>query len=59
METLVWTIVGYLAWCCLAFVIARYMKIEDLARKPISFLYVILAAPMVVLDYLTGKGTFR
>ena len=59
MDSVLFMIVGYIAWCGLAFIMARYVKMESSANKPITFLYIVLAAPMVVVDIITGKGTFR
>lgn len=59
MESFIYILVGYIAWCCLAFLVARYMKIEGDNRKAVSFLLVVLAAPMVIIDVITGKGTLR
>jgi len=59
MESVLLMLFGYLAWCGLAFLMARLVKMDSVTRKPVSFLYIILAAPMVVLDIVTGKGTIR
>ena len=59
MDSIMLMIVGYIAWCGLAFVLARFVKMETSSHKPISFLYIILAAPMVIVDIITGKGTIR
>lgn len=59
MDSLVLVVVGYVAWCAVAFLIAKMMKVENSDHKAISLVYVLLAAPMVLLDIITGKGTFR
>lgn len=56
MESFTLMLLGYLAWCLLAFIVARAMKIEN-ANKAVSFVYVVLAAPMVLVDYIKGIGT--
>lgn len=59
MDSIVMMMLGYIAWCALAFVFAKFVNIESASQKPISFLYIILAAPMVLIDLVTGKGTIR
>ena len=57
MESTVYLILGYLAWCCLAFLVARLMKVENANHKAMSFVYVLAAAPLVLLDYIRGIGS--
>lgn len=59
MDSILMMLLGYLGWCSIAFVVAKMMKIENANHKAISFIYVIMAAPLVLLDYITGKGTIR
>lgn len=59
MDSVLMIIIGYVVWCIIAFVVARAMKIENANHKAISFVYIIAAAPLVLIDYLTGKGSFR
>ena len=59
MDSLLIIILGYVAWCGVAFVFAKFVNIETSSHKPVSFLYIILAAPMVLVDIITGKGTLR
>lgn len=56
MESIFMMILGYFAWCAIAFVVARAMKIEN-ANKAMSFVYVIVAAPLVLIDYIKGIGS--
>jgi len=59
MDSVLLMFLAYLAWCGLAFAMARFVKMESVSRKPMSFLYIILAAPLVIVDIITGKGTIR
>lgn len=57
MESTVYIILGYIAWCCVAFLVARLMKIENANHKAISLVYVLAAAPLVLIDYIKGIGS--
>lgn len=59
MDSVIMIAIGYVVWCCLAFIVARALKIENANNKAISFVYIIAAAPLVLIDYLTGKGLIR
>ena len=59
MDSIIMISIGYVTWCCIAFIVARALKIENTNQKAISFIYVISAAPLVIVDYLTGKGFIR
>lgn len=59
MDSVIMIAIGYVVWCCLAFIVARALKIENANNKAISFVYIIAAAPLVLIDYLTGKGVIR
>lgn len=56
MDSIVMIVVGYLAWCSIAFLVARVMNVEN-ANKAMSFIYVIAAAPLVLIDYIKGIGS--
>ncbi len=59
MDSVLLIFLGYIAWCAMAFIVAKFVKLEGASSKPLSFLYVIMAAPMVLLDIISGKGTIR
>lgn len=59
MNTLLLMAVGYVVWCSLAFFVARFIKMENTNHQPISFIYIIVAAPLVIVEFITGKGTIR
>lgn len=56
MDSIIMMILGYFAWCAIAFVVAKAMNIEN-ANKAMSFVYVIAAAPLVLIDYIKGIGS--
>ena len=59
METLFWTVLGYLVWCVATFFCMRAMKLGQLGNRPISFLCVVIAAPLVLLDCMIDKKAVR
>jgi hypothetical protein len=56
MDSIILMVLGYFIWCVIAFVVARAMNIEN-ANKAMSFIYVIAAAPLVLIDYIKGIGS--
>lgn len=59
MDTFLLMLGGYIGWCTLAFFVARFIKMENVNHQPVSFVYIIVAAPLVVVEFVTGKGTIR
>ncbi|GHB65873.1 hypothetical protein GCM10008107_13630 [Psychrosphaera saromensis] len=59
MDSFLLILFGYIGWCFIAFIVARFVKLESANSKGIPLLYVLLAAPMVIIDMLTGKGSIR
>ena len=56
MESILVLVLGYLAWCSVAFIVARAMNVKN-ANKAMSFIYVIAAAPLVIIEYISNIGS--
>jgi hypothetical protein len=59
METIGYVVLGYITWCLIAFAIAWFFNIEKTSRTVTSLVLIIASAPMVLLDFVTGKSFFR
>ncbi|MFT6528487.1 MAG: hypothetical protein ACJAZB_000119 [Psychrosphaera sp.] len=59
MDSIIMMSVGYIIWCCIAFCVARIFRVGHTHEKTITLFYVLIAAPMVIIEILTGKGTIR
>lgn len=56
MESMLVLALGYVAWCVLAFIVVRAMHVKN-GNKVMSFSYVIAAAPLVLIEYITSIGS--
>lgn len=59
MDSVMLITIGYFAWCFIAFFVARFLQIKNSDKGGLSLLIVVMAAPLVIVEVLTGKGTIR